>query len=68
MDLSVSWKDEIWFLRVRHHVPHELYEVYHTTTFGHRPYLVVYQQRYFTYTDCHVRKYEQNHILRGNAV
>ena len=25
MDSSVSGKDEIWFLRVRHHVPHELY-------------------------------------------
>jgi len=25
MDSSVSRKDEIWFLRVRHHVPHELY-------------------------------------------
>ena len=25
MDLSVSGKDEIWFLRVCHHVPHELY-------------------------------------------
>ena len=25
MDSSVSAKDEIWFLRVCHHVPHELY-------------------------------------------
>jgi len=25
MDSSVSGKDEIWFLRVCHHVPHELY-------------------------------------------
>jgi len=25
MDSSVSEKDEIWFLRVCHHVPHELY-------------------------------------------
>ena len=25
MDSSVSGKDEIWFLRVYHHVPHELY-------------------------------------------
>jgi len=24
MDSSVSRKDEIWFLRVCHHVPHEL--------------------------------------------
>ena len=27
MDLSVSGKDEIWFLCVCHHVPHELYHV-----------------------------------------
>ena len=27
MDSSVSGKDEIWFLRVCHHVPHELYHV-----------------------------------------
>jgi len=27
MDSSVSGKDEIWFLRVCHHVSHELYEV-----------------------------------------
>jgi len=26
MDSSVSGKDEIWFLRVCHHVPHELYK------------------------------------------
>ena len=26
MDSSVSGKDEIWFLRVCHHVPHELYD------------------------------------------
>ena len=25
MDSSVSGKDEIWFLRMCHHVPHELY-------------------------------------------
>ena len=25
MDSSVSGKDEIWFLRLCHHVPHELY-------------------------------------------
>jgi len=25
MDSSVSGKDEFWFLRVCHHVPHELY-------------------------------------------
>jgi len=25
MDSSVSGRDEIWFLRVCHHVPHELY-------------------------------------------
>jgi len=25
MDSSVSRKEEIWFLRVCHHVPHELY-------------------------------------------
>ena len=25
MDSSVSGKDEIWFLRVCHHVPHQLY-------------------------------------------
>jgi len=25
MDSSVSGKDEIWFLRVCHHVPHEIY-------------------------------------------
>jgi len=28
MDSSVSGKDEIWFLRVCHHVPHELYPLY----------------------------------------
>jgi len=28
MDASVSGKDEIWFLRVCHHVPHELYNIY----------------------------------------
>ena len=28
MDSSVSGKDEIWFLRVCHHVPHELYQGY----------------------------------------
>ena len=27
MDSSVSGKDEIWFLRVCHHVPHELYQM-----------------------------------------
>ena len=27
MDSSVSGKDEIWFLRVCHHVPHELYVI-----------------------------------------
>jgi len=27
MDSSFSGKDEIWYLRVCHHVPHELYEV-----------------------------------------
>ena len=26
MDSSVSGKDEIWFLRVYHHVPHVLYQ------------------------------------------
>jgi len=25
MDSSISGKEEIWFLRVCHHVPHELY-------------------------------------------
>jgi len=28
MDSSVSGKDEIWFLRVFHQVPHELYLLY----------------------------------------
>jgi len=28
MDSSVSGKDEIWFLRVCHQVPHELYSEY----------------------------------------
>jgi len=28
MDSSVSGKDEIWFLRVCHHVPHELYQTF----------------------------------------
>ena len=27
MDSSVSGKDETWFLRVCHHVPHELYNI-----------------------------------------
>jgi len=27
MDSSVSEKDETWFLRVCHHVPHELYSL-----------------------------------------
>jgi len=31
MDSSVSGKDEIWFLRVCHHVPHELYSNMHFT-------------------------------------
>ena len=29
MDSSVSGKDEMWFLRVCHHVPHELYDSKH---------------------------------------
>jgi hypothetical protein len=31
MDSSVSGKDEIWFLRVCHHVPHEVYNSMYTT-------------------------------------
>ena len=30
MDSSVSGKDEIWFLRECHHVPHELYKLIYT--------------------------------------
>ena len=42
MDSSVSGKDEIWFLRVCHHVPHELYLsvislLYLHTTSSHPP-------------------------------
>jgi len=35
MDSSVSGKDEIWFLRVCYHVPHELYKP--TTTYDAIP-------------------------------
>ena len=34
MDSSVSGKDEIWFLRVCHHVPHELYLSFKFSCFG----------------------------------
>jgi len=34
MDSSVSGKDEIWFLRVCHHVPHELYTTWVCVALG----------------------------------
>jgi len=37
MDSSVSGKDEIWFLRVCHHVPHELYTIETGPHSVHRP-------------------------------
>jgi len=42
MDSSVSGKDEIWFLRVCHHVPHELYYPFKRcqVPVGHSVYLV----------------------------
>ena len=49
MDPSVSGKDKIWFLRVCHHVPHELYvevivKLHARATLAHRkqsPYALV---------------------------
>jgi len=42
MDSSVSAKDEIWFLRVCHHISNAVYFFTHTHTHTHK---VVYKYR-----------------------